>query len=234
MRRYLVIIFVLFSCVINAQEQSPTTDTASTSWLENAFWVETLVPGVGYFQSVVMRNQVVEVNSRNYNVIHWERGYTPFSFGMEFHLNILERNNHFSLSLNAPVTFGATMVTPGNFQLGDGAAYGSVLLPLLLEANFGPNSQKHSDLPTGFYGGLGYGWLVSGLVPSSGWASEGGKYHKNWGLPMALAGYSFQSDRSISMMMGMNPRNVTYTDPFEGKQSFVERFYISFSLKKGF
>jgi hypothetical protein len=138
------------------------------------------------------------------NTVQRQTGYSIYTFGAKFRLNLVDLNDNTSIDVHAWPALGISLMDDN----GSHSYFGSLSFPLMAGINFGNVSTYKTSQNKGFGFGIGYEYLNGGLFGSE---EEGHSYVtdnviKSTGMPVIEFAYRYWSKsnkaRELSLLIG--------------------------------
>jgi hypothetical protein len=122
--------------------------------------------------------------SVEYQRLYADRGPIVLGVTYDLRLNLIEMGYLNSISISTPFSAGFSIFNTSQ-------RIGHVTAPVFADYNRGHNAVKHNGASRGFHVGVGYQWIVSGLMnggPADNYANFGMQV---WSVPMVRGGARF-------------------------------------------
>ncbi len=154
-------------------------------------------------------------NGTTQNIVERETGYSIYTFGAKFRVNLVDLNDNTSIDVHAWPALGVSLMSDG----GSHSYVGSLSFPIMAGINFGNVSTYKTSQNKGFGFGIGYEYLNGGLFGS---VDEGTNYVtdnvvKTTGMPVIELAYRYWSKsnkaRELSLLIGFGGSGSSKIEP---------------------
>lgn len=148
------------------------------------------------------------------NVVQRQTGYSIYTFGAKFRVNLVDLNDNTSIDVHAWPALGISLMDDN----GSHSYIGSFSFPIIAGINFGNTSTYNTDQNKGFGFGIGYEYLNGGLIGSE---DESSPYLtdnviKSTAMPVVELAYRYWSKsnkaREISFLIGFGSKGKSKID----------------------